>query len=135
MEWKRQRVLTAAEHYAGLPYRHHHVPGWNGGDGRGLDCSNFTAWVYNFALGVRFTSNVRRQADGLQAPGRRLAPQEPLAPGDLLFILRRDRSEVSHVVIRVDEATVIDSHGRGVARRPFAGWYRTHFSHARRIVE
>lgn len=133
--WKRQRILAVAEHYVGLPYRHHHVPTWEGPDGRGLDCSNFTAWVYNYGLGLRFTSNVRKQAEGPMAPGRRLAPGEPFAPGDLLFILKRDRSRVSHVVLYVDEATVIDSHGSGVALRPFKGWYRSHLSHARRVLD
>lgn len=133
--WKRARVLAVAEHSLGLPYRHHHIPTWEGPDGAGLDCSNFTAWAYNYALGLRFTSDVHKQADGPLAPGRKLSPGEAFAPGDLLFILKRDRSKVSHVVLFVDENTIIDSHGQGVALRPFAGWYRSHLSHARRIVE
>ena len=133
--WKRDRSLAVAQHYIGLPYRHHHVPTWEGPDGKGLDCSNFTAWVYNYGLGVRFTGNVHKQAEGFGAPGRRLGPGEAFQPGDLLFILKMNRSIVSHVVIFVDENTIIDCHGQGVALRPFAGWYRSHLSHARRIVE
>ena len=135
VSWKRERVLAAARHYIGLPYRHHHVPTWEGPDGVGLDCSNFTAWAYNYGLGVRFTGNVHKQADGPKAPGRRLAPDEPFQPGDLLFILRMNRSTVSHVVLYVDATTILDCHGQGVALRPFAGWYRSHLSHARRIIE
>lgn len=135
LSWKRQRILAVAGHSLGLPYRHHHVPTWEGPDGRGLDCSNFTAWVYNYGLGLRFTSDVHKQAEGPKAPGRRLDPGEPFAPGDLLFILKRDRSQVSHVVLYVDEATIIDSHGAGVALRPFKGWYRSHLSHARRVLD
>jgi hypothetical protein len=143
--WQRARVVAVARRYLGLSYRHHHVPAWDppaalvGPDaaGPGLDCSNFTAWVYNYGLGLRFTSNVQQQADGPLAPGRVLAPGEPYAPGDLLFILRQDRSEVSHVVLYVDDETVIDSHGAygGISAHPRTGWYLTHFSHARRIVE
>jgi len=143
--WKRARVVAAARRYLGLPYRHHHVPGWQptaalaGAEraGAGLDCSNFSAWVYNYALGIQFTSDVQQQANGPRAPGRVLAPDEPLAPGDLLYILRGNRADVSHVVIYVDENTVIDSRGAfgGVTEHPMAGWYRTHYSHARRVIE
>jgi cell wall-associated NlpC family hydrolase len=134
-----------ARRYLGLNYRHHHVPAWDpaaalvgaSSAGQGLDCSNFSAWVYNYALGMRFTSNVQQQAVGLLAPGRVLRPDEPYAPGDLLFMLRQDRSEVSHVVIYVDENTILDSHSAygGITEPPRTGWYLTHFSHARRIVE
>jgi cell wall-associated NlpC family hydrolase len=143
--WKRARVVAAAQRYLGLAYRHHHVPGWQptaalaGAEraGAGLDCSNFSAWVYNYALGIQFTSDVQQQANGPRAPGRLLAPDEPLAPGDLLYILRGNRADVSHVVIYVDETTVIDSRGSigGVTEHPMTGWYRTHFSHARRVIE
>jgi len=145
LAWQRARVVAVARRYLGLSYRHHHVPAWDppvaligpDGAGPGLDCSNFTAWVYNYGLGIRFTSNVQQQADGPLAPGRVLAPDEPYAPGDLLFILRQDRSEVSHVVLYVDESTVVDSHGAygGITEHPRTGWYLTHFSHARRILE
>jgi cell wall-associated NlpC family hydrolase len=143
--WRRARVVAVAQRYLDLPYRHHHIPAWDppaslvgeANAGPGLDCSNYTAWVYNYALGIRFTSDINKQADGPEAPGRRLAPDEPLAPGDLLFILQRDRSRVSHVVIYVDENTVIDS-GGGAGRvwmHPLEGWYQTHYVHARRVIE
>src|SRR4051794_40409180 len=145
VEWKRSRVVAIARQYLGLPYRHHHIPSWSppadltGSThaGPGLDCSNFTAWVYNFGLGLRFTSDIHQQAEGALAPGRLLGPDEPLAPGDLLFDLRGNRSEVSHVVIYVDEHSVIDSHGTfgGVTEHPLAGWYSTHYSYARRVLE
>ena len=139
--WKRARVLAVAKRYIGLLYRHHHIPGWeptpgiNKKTGRGLDCSNFTSWVYNYGLGIKFNSDIAKQADGLLAPGRRLEPDEPLAPGDLLFILINDRSRVSHVVIYIDKDHIIDSTGTHVSVRNFRGWYKTHFSHARRIIE
>ncbi len=139
--WKRARILAVAGRYVGLRYRHHHIPAWdppNGGPG--LDCSNFAAWVYNYGLGIRFTSDVKEQAAGPLAPGRRLARGEPFAAGDLLFILHPDRSEISHVAIFVDKGHVIDSRngngdGAGVRLRPFTGWYRSHLSHARRVIE
>ncbi|MBF0117309.1 MAG: C40 family peptidase [Desulfobacterales bacterium] len=145
VKWKRDRVIAVARKYLGLRYQHHHIPGWNppvkltrqANESRGLDCSNFTAWVYNFSLGIRFTSDVQDQGDGAKAPGRRLAPNEPFAPGDLLFILKQDRSEVSHVVIYINKRKIIDSHraSNGVTEHEPKGWYKTHFAYARRIIE
>jgi len=140
--WKRARVLAVAKKYIGLPYRHHHIPGWvpaaeadPKAAGKGLDCSNFTAWVYNYGLGIKFTSDIAKQSEGKEAPGRVLAAGEPLAAGDLLFILKGDRTCVSHVVLYMDAEHIIDSHADGVAIRRFTGWYRTHLSHTRRLLE
>jgi cell wall-associated NlpC family hydrolase len=131
-----------AKRYIGLPYRHHHIPGWDPSPesnprspGRGLDCSNFTSWVYNYGLGIKFVSHIRRQSSGPEAPGRVLAKEEAFVPGDLLFIMKNDRSRVSHVVIYLDEEQIIDSHDKYIGIRPFKGWYRTHLSHGRRIIE
>ncbi|MEA3213688.1 MAG: hypothetical protein QOE70_6745 [Chthoniobacter sp.] len=145
LAWKRARIIAVAKHYLGLPYQHHHIPAWappadwtskmGGPESAGLDCSNFTSWVYNYGLGVKFTSEIGEQADGSKAPGRRLREGEPFAPGDLLFILQQDRARVSHVVIYLDPTTIVDAHGSGVRVRSFKGWYSSHFSHARRIIE
>ena len=140
IEWKRARVLAVAKHYIGLPYQHHHIPAWAppgsaGAQTAGLDCSNFTSWVYNYGLGIEFTSDVHMQADGPKAPGRRLSANEPLALGDLLFIMNRDRTKLTHVVIYVDPEHIIDDHADGVRVRPFTGWYTNSFSHARRVIE
>ena len=88
VKWQRLRVIATAKRYIGLPYRHHHVPDWQpgAGAGPGLDCSNFTAWVFNYGLGLKFTGNIHKQSDGPLAPGRRLSAGELLKPGDLLFI-------------------------------------------------
>jgi cell wall-associated NlpC family hydrolase len=143
IEWKRARIVAVARHYLGLPYQHHHIPAWappgpgkdGGAQTAGLDCSNFTSWVYNYGLGIVFTSEVTAQADGPKAPGRRLATNEALAPGDLLFIENRDRTKLTHVVIYIDPGHIIDDHADGVRVRPFSGWYTSSFSHARRIIE
>jgi cell wall-associated NlpC family hydrolase len=138
VSWKRQRIIAVARKYIGLNYQHHHIPAWNpAGVGTGLDCSNFTSWVYNYGLGIYFTSDVHDQADSSGAPGRKLSPQEPLQPGDLLYILKGDRSAVSHVAIYVDPTHIIDSHGEyhGVTEHAATGWYVTHFAFARRIIE
>lgn len=147
-QWQRDRVVAIAKKYIDLPYRHHHIPAWSpatpdhsGKTGPGLDCSNFTSWVYNFGFGIQINSHIVKQAQQVPkrgevlSPGRRLEADEPFLPGDLLFILKKDRSRVSHVVIFIDANHIIDSHKGKVAIRKFSGWYRTHLSHGIRIFE
>lgn len=134
-DWQRIRVVAVAQRYIGLPYQHHHIPAWNPPEGPGLDCSNFTSWVYNYGLGIKFNSDVHKQADGPLAPGKRLENDAKLLAGDLLYILKRDRSEVSHVAIYIDSDVIIDAHDGNIQFRPFKGWYKTHLSHIRRVIE
>lgn len=134
--WKRARVAVVARRLVGLPYRHHHIPAYDPpGQGPGLDCSNYTSWVYNYGLGLRFTSAIAAQSSGPAAPGRRLSLDEPWAVGDLLYIMARDGSRVSHVALWLGDGQLIDAHNHSVAVRPFAGWYRDSLSHVRRVIE
>ena len=123
----RQRVAAAAQKYVGLAYKHKHIPAMGG-----LDCSNFTAWVYNFALGIRFSSQIKRQA---HEAGRRLKDGEVLQKGDLLFLWDEKLLEITHVAIYLDENLIIDSTVPKVAVRPFAGEYKRRFAWARRVIE
>lgn len=126
-EWARIRVIEAAKRLMGLPYGHFHIPAMGG-----LDCSNFSAWVYNYAFGIRISSEIRRQA--AQA-GRILLAPEILEPGDLVFLWNREQTQISHVALYVNKNTVIDSSIGGVALRPFAGRYKSRFAWARRLIE
>jgi hypothetical protein len=148
-EWKQQRVIAAALRFQGYGYQHHHVPDWSppadwpwketkgGHNGKGVDCSNFTAFTYNLGLGVKFTGDVKKQAELKEAPGpgadktsRFEKVEKPksyaelvkaLHTGDLLFI-RNKSGDISHVVLwvgAIGEAPdmmplVLDSHGDGV---------------------
>lgn len=129
VQWQRARVIAVAKKYIGLPYKHRHIPSQGG-----LDCSNFTAWVYNYGFGMRFSSNTQLQS---QTAGRELQEYEKFEPGDLLFIWNVPRTKISHVVIYVDKHTIIDSTiskaANGVALRPFQGWYKQRLALARRI--
>lgn len=160
--WRRERIVATALHYLnvpgnprGLQYRHHHIPAWDPptstapdapdeegdldgqapeswGPGRGLDCSTFASWVYNYGLGIQFGGNVRRQYAGKAGEmGLRIPRRGPFKPGDLLY-LHPERSEdrASHVVIFLDDQHVIDSRLNaqdlaGVQVRQREGWYRT----------
>lgn len=146
-QWKRDRVVAIAKQYIGLPYRHHHIPAWSPSEankinqpGPGLDCSNFTSWVYNFGFGIILNSDVEKQAAMRPRPGYRLPEgirkvdaHGPFQPGDLLYIANPDHTVIVHTVIFIDNDHIIDSTGNHVAIRQFSGWYRTRLSHALRI--
>lgn len=147
--WQRERVIAVALRFLGYGYQHHHIPDWNppsgwprketqvGHNGKGVDCSNFTAFVYNLALGLKPSGNVKDQSAQLEIPGpgaehvsRAVRIELPpsyaqrvklLRTGDLLYI-RNTKGEISHVVLWVGEIgqspdnspLLIDSHGEGV---------------------
>ncbi len=145
-QWKRERVIAAGLRFQGLGYQHHHVPDWDppsdwpwkertsGRNGKGVDCSNFTAFAYNLGLGVKFTSDVQDQAGLTRIEGQPVIhPQKiekpekyddlikTLRTSDLLFI-RNNKGEISHVVLwvgSIGQSTnniplILDSHGEGV---------------------
>jgi hypothetical protein len=59
LQWQRERVIAVAMFYEGYSYQHHHIPDWDppkdwpwkevarGHNAKGIDCSNFTAFVYS----------------------------------------------------------------------------------------
>ena len=149
-EWRRERVVAAAARFIGYAYQHHHVPDWNppadwpwkhccaGRNGKGVDCSNFSGWNYNWALGIHLNTDVHKQAARAQAPSSHgdvhaevIARPEgkakewydtlarSLRAGDLLYIRNKSRDHVSHVVMWVGDCgtspngtpLVIDSTG------------------------
>ena len=146
-EWKRARILATALRFVGYGYRHHHVPDWDPPpgwftpepgetrhDGKGVDCSNFTSFVYNQGLGIGISSDVAKQAATqtavLNGSGETFAVKviprqdsleawkKALLPGDLVFIRPRSGEGISHVVFWVgdwgtpgDTPLVLDSHG------------------------
>lgn len=148
-EWKRQRVIAAALRYVGVTYQHHHLPDWDppadwpwkevksGRNGKGVDCSNFTAFIYNQTMGLKPSGAIGDQAEELNIPynnGKTLQAQKIQRPatlaefnkqlktGDLLFIKGSPSSSaITHVVFWVGpigqspagEALILDSTGEG----------------------
>ena len=127
IDWSRQRVIEAAKKLVGTLYAHRHIPAMNG-----LDCSNFTAFVYNYSLGIRFTSNVERQSE---EAGRRLEVNAPFVPGDIIYIYDGAKTHIVHAVIYIDKDHIIDDTGPGVKVRAFVGWYKKRQAWARRIID
>jgi cell wall-associated NlpC family hydrolase len=149
-DWMRQRVIAVAMRYIGIDYQHHHIPAFAPPSDwpkyepspkehrTGLDCSNFSAFVYNQALGIKPTGDVQDQAAltevegpgaGRHIPVKRIEKPEALADcarvlqtGDLVFINSTTKPEVSHVVIWIgslgrapdDAPLIIDSTGTDI---------------------
>lgn len=149
VERLRERVIAAALRFQGYEYQHHHIPDWNppadwpwsrvaaGHNGRGVDCSNFTGFVYNQGFGVHLNTDVSKQAEEsiargpgagrgtrlerIELPADYQARVDTLRTGDLLFI-RSDKGHISHVVLWVGPIgrspdglpLILDSHGSDV---------------------
>lgn len=151
-DFLRQRVLAVAARYVGYSYQHHHLPDWHppadwpakpveSAPGKGVDCSNFTSFVYNLALGIVPTSECESQSKLTAVPGPgpgRTSPvrrielpddrgrlSDVLQPADLLFVRGENTETVTHVVLWLgrcgvladgspaEHPLVIDSHGSG----------------------
>jgi len=125
-EWKRERVIAVALKNVGLSYQHHHIPEFKPREGkRGLDCSNFSSWAYNYGLGIKINSDVSKQADQSEVPGAggegtiafTMIRDEhgydelisKLKPADLLYI-RGKSGAVTHVIMWVGELGVSPDH-------------------------
>jgi cell wall-associated NlpC family hydrolase len=127
-QWSRERVIAAGMRFIGYTYQHHHVPDWDPPAewprdkeqttpaGKGLDFSNFTAFAYNLALGIKPTGDVKAQAEMIEVsgpgPGRTVPVKRielpksyddfirTLQTGDLLYI-KNTKGTLSHVVLWV----------------------------------
>ncbi len=119
------RVILTASRFIGYPYQHHHIPDWDppanwpwhkvafGRNSKGVDCSNFSSFCFNYALGIKLDGGIRQQAARreVRGPGGRgiLAIQTierapygelvaKLRPADLLYI-RNDAGRIAHVIL------------------------------------
>jgi hypothetical protein len=155
-DWMRQRLLAVGQKMIGLPYQHHHIPAWDppadwpwkevayGRQSQGVDCSDFTSWLYNYGLGIKLITNVHKQADRLDVPapggegtitaqeilgnGDYKALIKNLITGDLLYI-KNKQGEISHVIMWVGnigkspdgEPLVMDCTGTGTGHKDSNG--------------
>ncbi|WP_395716786.1 NlpC/P60 family protein [Prosthecobacter sp.] len=146
--WSRERVIATGMRFIGYTYQHHHVPDWDPPAdwprdpeqktpaGKGLDCSNFTAFAYNLALGIKPTGDIKAQSEMAEVKGpgaNRTIPvkrielpeshedfERELLTGDLLYI-KNTKGSLSHVVLWVGKIgrspdgtpLILDSTGSG----------------------
>jgi cell wall-associated NlpC family hydrolase len=133
-DWKRERIIAGASRFIGYDYQHHHIPDWDppkdwkwnkccaGHQSKGVDCSNFSGWNYNWGLGIHLNTAIRTQAQQASVKGERgdlhakmiKRPEgEPekwyeelcktLQPGDLLYIMDNKRTKATHVIMWIGE--------------------------------
>lgn len=131
--WDRVR-RRGAVHYRHGSHGHRH-PDWVNRRGFGVDCSNFTAYLYNLVLGVRFTSASRAQG---RLNYRRLKLGN-LQDGDLMFWHRKgNRAQFCHAGIfaRKDGVPGVlhstgghGGSGSGPQWSRIKGWLHLRFSH------
>jgi cell wall-associated NlpC family hydrolase len=154
LNWKQERVIAVGARFIGYEYQHHHVPDWDppqhwpwkhccaGHNGRGVDCSNFTTFVYNHGFGIHMSSGIGEQAKlhtaligshehhavhRIELPAGYEERQKTLHTGDLLYIRGREEGPISHVVMWVgpigrtlggrspsNVPLIMDSHGDNV---------------------
>jgi cell wall-associated NlpC family hydrolase len=132
LTWMQDRVIHAASRWINYPYQHHHIPDWDppagwpwhkvafGRNSRGIDCSNFSSFCFNYALGIKLDTAIRAQAERreVRGPGGKgilsIGVVERanydaligrLLPADLLYI-RNDRGRLSHVILWLGEVGV-----------------------------
>jgi hypothetical protein len=127
LEWRRERVIAAAERFIGYGYQHHHIPDWNppagwpwkttcvGHNGPGFDCSNFTSFVFNQGFGIKISSGIEEQSradhglveghpvriERVELPTAYDKRLNELRTGDLVYIRGRENGPVTHVVLWV----------------------------------
>ena len=129
LDLRRQRLFAFAQRYLGFAYEHHHLPEWDppadwpwdpvctDTQGMGVDCSNFTGWVYNWCYGIQMDTDIDVQAVETTIPltgGGSVAVQRinkptsggysalvaALQPGDLCYVSSSSSaSNISHVFI------------------------------------
>jgi cell wall-associated NlpC family hydrolase/LysM repeat protein len=120
-----QGILHAAHQMRGTRYS------WGGASRSGTDCSGFTSQV--FARNGHHLPRTSREQSGV---GIRVTRDE-LKPGDLLFFHTRGHSRVvSHVAIYEGNGKFIHASsggGRVQENSLNEGYYRNHFSTARRV--
>lgn len=148
-EWLQRRIVAAAAQLRNtVPYGHHHMGQWCAPDGPewraahyepgyGIDCSDFTHFIYNYALGIQLKTGIGTQANLTEAPlrladgreirvvGRRLLDVQngyqktyadlvsKLRPGDLLYIRGNPGLEnrITHVIMWLGPLAV-DTNGK-----------------------
>jgi len=129
VEWKRERLIANAVRFIGYDYQHHYIPDWDppeiwpylkspsGHNGKGLDCSNLTSFIYSQSFGIHLNSAIKTQSEeteieffGTEKKFEVKVIEKPetfdelvkeLKTGDLLYIKGTEKGEVTHVIIWV----------------------------------
>jgi cell wall-associated NlpC family hydrolase len=129
--WQQEadKVIAVAKTQLDVPYL------WGKQEpGIGFDCSNFTAWAYNTALGIRFSGSSVWQFNNEGTP----VPLNQIREGDLLFFAVKGNATGSgHVGIYEGNGMVIQEGGGWgkVTEEPLATtWLGKNLVVAKRVI-
>lgn len=119
-EQKQAKLVGEAMKYLGIPYV------WGGHTPSGFDCSGFTSWVYQHALGYSMTAYT-----GVQETLGKEVPLSALQPGDLLLF--GTRGSTHHVAMYIGGGYYVHAPKTGdVIKISSLTWYTPDF--ARRLI-
>lgn len=131
------QVIATAKTQLGAPYYWgHQVPIGSvpAGQPYGFDCSNFTAWSYDTALGIRFSSSSEYQRYNVGTP----VPLDQIREGDLLFFKTSHNSTGGgHVGLYMGNGMVIQcggGWGKVTIESLATTWLGTNLVYARRVI-
>lgn len=139
---QQQKLIDVGKTQLGVPWKYGTMK-----PGIGFDCSNFTSWVYNKALGIKFTSSSRSQryttSLGTPVPIDKNNKFKNLQVGDLLFFANSsDAGGGGHVGLYAGEKNgkhyvLQEGGGRGkVTYEPMEGtWFASKLVYAKRILK
>jgi cell wall-associated NlpC family hydrolase len=119
-------VVRVAKKYKGAKYK------WGGASPKGFDCSGFTWYVYNKAVGM----DIGRTVLGQWELGRSVS-RGSLSPGDIVFFENTFERGLSHCGISLGGSTFIhaENENTGVVISDLSsGYYDDHYAGARRLV-
>ncbi|MBE1446835.1 C40 family peptidase [Paenibacillus sp. OAS669] len=138
---QQKKLIEVGKTQLGVPWKYGTMK-----PGVGFDCSNFTAWVYNKALGIKFSSSSRQQryttSLGTPVPIDKHNKFKNLKVGDLLFFANSaDAGGGAHVGLYAGEINgkhyvLQEGGGRGkVTFEPMEGtWFASKLVYAKRIL-
>lgn len=145
-DWQR-RVLTTGFGLVGYPYvwggeSEHPAASVGPQATGGFDCSGFVWRIYKLQSypGAAALNNTLRGRTTVElskeVPRNARIPLAELVPGDVAFFgqkgPRSQPEQIDHMGVYVGNGWLLHSSGNGVTLVPLAGWYREHFSWARR---
>lgn len=120
---KASDVIATGEQYLGVPYKF----GSRSGSTASFDCSSFTQFAFK-QNGISLPRSSRQQSQaGVYVP------RNQLKPGDLVFFY----SPIHHVAIYMGNGKILHTYGKGgvTISDLNSGWWNSHFTTARRVIQ
>jgi cell wall-associated NlpC family hydrolase len=144
LQWQRDRVVAAAKKFIGVAY----LPCSRLPACGGLDCSDYTSWVYNYGLGIKFSPGAVDQSNLSTATKIDRAGSAvdsfitKLQKGDLIFFRDKGQTDVQHVAIYISGYDFIHSNPTpkngvqlGTLKPSAYNWYEQTLVFARRVIQ